>query len=233
MDYDPNNGQQNYGQQNYGQQNYGQQNYGQQNYGQQNYGNYGQQNYGNYGQQNYGNYGQQNYGQRSYDQQNYGQQSYDQQNYGNYGQQNYGTYYNGTANVAPAVQLRTNRGLLKMILLSMITLGIYGLVVWCHLSEEINTVASRYDGKRTMHFLIATLLLGAITLGIVPLVWIHKYCARLGNELARRGIAYSFGAGTFWGWGVLGSLILIGPLVFQHKLLKASNLMNGNYNMYG
>ena len=182
-----------------------------------------------YNQQSYGGYDQQNYGQ-----QNYGQQSYGQQNYGGYNQQNYGGgYYNGQAAVAPAVQLRTNRGLLKMILLSMITFGIYGLVVWCHLSEEINTVASRYDGKHTMHFLIATLLLGGITLGIVPLVWIHKYCARLGNEVARRGIAYSFGAGTFWGWGVLGSLILIGPFVFCHKLLKASNLMNGSYNMYG
>ena len=189
----------------------------------------------NYGQQNYG---QQNYGQRSYDPQNYSQQSYDQQNYaqqnyGNYAQQNYATYYNGTANVAPAVQLRTNRGLLKMILLSMITFGIYGLVVWCHLSEEINTVASRYDGKRTMHYLVAFLLLGFITLGIVPLVWTHKYCARLGNELARRGIAYSFGAGTFWGWGVLGGLILIGPFVFLHKFFTAINKLAADYNVRG
>ena len=153
----------------------------------------------------------------------------DNQNYAysqpqNYQQQNY----------APTIQLRTNRGLLKMILLSLITFGIYGLVVWCHLSEEINTVASRYDGKKTMHFLIVFLLLGGITLGIAPLVWIHRYCSRLGNEVTRRGIDYRFGAGTFWGWGVLGSLLLgIGPLVFCHKLLKAANLMNESYNTYG
>ena len=133
----------------------------------------------------------------------------------------------------PANQLRTNRGLLKMILLSLITFGIYGLVVWCHLSEEINTVASRYDGKKTMHFLIAFLLLSAITLGIVPIVWMHKYCNRVGAELNRRGIDYKFGAGTFWGWGVLGSMIVVGPFIFCHKLLKATNYMNADFNARG
>ena len=151
----------------------------------------------------------------------------------NYQQPGYAPNPYPQQNYAPNIQLRTNRGLGKMILLSLITFGIYGLVVWCHLSEEINTVASRYDGKKTMHFLIAMLLLSGITLGIVPLVWISKYCNRLGAEVARRGIDYKVGAGTFWGWGVLGSLIIVGPFIFCHKVLKASNLMNASYNTYG
>ena len=133
----------------------------------------------------------------------------------------------------PAKQLRTNRGLLKTILLSIITLGIYALVQQCHLSEEINTVASKYDGKHTMHYLLVMFLLTPFTLGIGTIVWIHRFCNRIGDELKRRGISYSFGAGTFWGWGVLGCLILIGPLVFAHKQLKAMNLMNGDYNLRG
>ncbi len=42
-----------------------------------------------------------------------------------------------------------------------------------------------------------------------------------------------FGAGTFWLWGVLGSLIVIGPLVFLHKLFKAVNMLNESFNQIG
>ena len=135
--------------------------------------------------------------------------------------------------MAPARQLRTNRSLLKTILLSLITLGIYALVVHSNISEEINEVASKHDGKHTMHFLLANLLLGPITLWIFPIVWTHQLCNRMGNELSRRGIDYTFSAGTFWGWGVLGALIFIGPFVYGHKFYKAMNLINENYNSFG
>lgn len=48
----------------------------------------------------------------------------------------------------PARQLKTNRSLLKYILLSIITFGIYGIVVMSNISSDINTIASRYDGKK-------------------------------------------------------------------------------------
>ena len=134
---------------------------------------------------------------------------------------------------APVAQLKTNRGLIKFILLSAITFGIYGLVVMSALSTDINTIASRYDGKKTMHYCLIFFLLTGRTFGIAPIVWYHKLSARMGNELKRRGIAYSFGAGSFWGWNVLGSLIGIGPLVYTHKLLKAMNLLCENYNING
>ena len=46
---------------------------------------------------------------------------------------------NTVPTASPAVQLPTNRSLLKFILLSIITLGIYGLVVMTKISTEINT----------------------------------------------------------------------------------------------
>lgn len=49
----------------------------------------------------------------------------------------------------------------------------------------------------------------------------------------RRGIAYDFDASTFWLWGVLGSLIVVGPFIYTHKLLKAMNLLAANYNIRG
>lgn len=134
---------------------------------------------------------------------------------------------------APIAQRKTNKGLLKTILLSMITLGIYPLVVMSAVSDDVNAIASRYDGKKTMHFLLMALIVSPITFGIGGIVWYHRISARIGNELSRRGVPYSFGAADFWLWNVLGSLIGIGPLVYLHKLFKATNLMCENYNLYG
>lgn len=133
----------------------------------------------------------------------------------------------------PVGQLKTNRGLVKYILLSIITFGIYGLVVMSSISTDINTIASRYDGKKTMHFCLVAFIFSWLTFGIVPLVWYHRLSKRIGNELKRRNIAYSFGAGTYWGWNILGSFIFVGPFIYTHKLFKSMNLLCENYNLYG
>ena len=62
------------------------------------------------------------------------------------------TQQSNAAFTAPVGQLKTNRGLLKYILLSAVTLGIYSIVVMSSVSNDINVIASRYDGKRTMHY---------------------------------------------------------------------------------
>lgn len=136
-------------------------------------------------------------------------------------------------NTAPVLQLKTNRGLVKTILLTIITFGIYPLVLMSCISSDINTIASRYDGKKTMHFCLLFFVFTWLTFGIAPLVWYHRISARIGNELNRRGIGYSFGAGSFWGWCLLGLLIVVGPFVYIHKLCKAMNLLSENYNVNG
>lgn len=138
-----------------------------------------------------------------------------------------------TTNSVPAMQLPTNRGLLKMLLLGFITLGIYPLVVYSKISGEINLIASRHDGKQTMHYCLMVFVFSWLTLGIYPFVWCHKICGRVGKELERRGITYDFDASNFWLWNVLGSLIVIGPFIFIHKFMKAMNLLNEDYNQKG
>lgn len=138
-----------------------------------------------------------------------------------------------TVNHAPVGQLKTNKGLLKTILLSLVTFGIYSLVVMSSVSNDINIVASRYDGKKTMHYCLLTFLVAPITLGIAGIVWSHKISNRIGAELKRRGIAYSFSAADYWLWNVLGSLIVVGPFIYLHKMFKATNLMCADYNING
>lgn len=138
----------------------------------------------------------------------------------------------GNGGCAPAIQFPTNRSLWKMIIFGLLTFGIYDIVVWCKLVTELNVVACRYDGKRTMPYFAMCSVMG-LTFGIAYFVWGHKLSNRIGAEIDRRGYDYKFSATTFWLWNVLGSLILVGPLVYVHKLMKAMNCINEDFNTNG
>lgn len=129
--------------------------------------------------------------------------------------------------------LKTNRGVLKFILLSLITLGIYGIVVMSQVSTDINVIATKYDGKKTTHYCLMFFLLSWLTLGIYPLIWFHMISDRIGTELYRRSIGYHFGAGTYWGWGFFGILIIVGPFIYHYKLFKSMNLLAEDFNRNG
>ncbi len=133
----------------------------------------------------------------------------------------------------PVGQLKTNRGLLKYIIFTIITFGIYPLVFMSSISNDVNVVCSRYDGKKTMHYCLLFFIIGPITFGIAYLVWAHKISNRIGSELKRRGAAYSFGASDYWLWNIIGSIIVVGPFVYLHKLAKAMNTLNADYNING
>jgi hypothetical protein len=126
--------------------------------------------------------------------------------------------------------LRTNRGLAKFYFLSLITFGIYGLVVMCNVSMDINTIASQRDGKHTMNYLLLYFIFSWLTLGIAPLVWFHRISNRIGDQLAARNLPYSFNASDFWLWCMLGSLIIVGPFIYLYKFFKAMNIIADDYN---
>lgn len=126
--------------------------------------------------------------------------------------------------------LNTNRGLAKYFFLSLITFGIYGLVVLCNVSIDINTIASRRDGKHTMNYLLLYFIFSWLTLGIAPLVWFHRISNRIGGQLAARNLPYSFNASDFWLWYILGSLIIVGPFIYLYKFFKAMNIIADDYN---
>lgn len=135
--------------------------------------------------------------------------------------------------VAPARTLDTNRSLVKFLLLGFITLGIYAIWVIARSGEDLNTIASPYDGKRTMNYWLVFLLLSPITLGIMGLVWLTTTSSRIGETQERRGFEKTISGSTFWLWGVLGSVIIVGPFIFWYKWLNAMNEICESYNMYG
>lgn len=125
--------------------------------------------------------------------------------------------------------LRTERSFAAYFFLNLLTIGIYGLVQVCHISNEINLIASKHDQKHTMHF-FWIFLFGPFTFYIATLVWYHRISNRIGNELRRRGVDMDFDAETFWLWYILGSMITIGPYVYVYKRIRAMNKLNQLYN---
>ena len=73
-----------------------------------------------------------------------------------------------------------------VLLLSLVTCGIYGIVYFYQYSKDVNTVCEG-DGKTTQNYIIA-LLLGMITCGIYMWVWYYGVGARLEQAGKRYGV---------------------------------------------
>lgn len=112
-------------------------------------------------------------------------------------------------------------------------MGIYAIVVLSKVSLEINMIATKRDGKSTMHYCLVFFLFSWLTLGIVPLVWFTRICRRIGDEQYARTQERCLSGGTFWGWRIFGTFILVGPFIFWYKFFKAMNAVNAHYNING
>lgn len=147
-----------------------------------------------------------------------------------YNQQNQQNQYNNMPPQRP--QLECNRSWIKVLLLSIVTCGIYGIITYYRIAEDLNTICTPHDNKKTQNYIVACLL-GGITCGIYTIVWMHGMCDRIGENLRARGIAMEFSSSTFWLWNVLGSFIVVGPFIFMYKFFDAMNALAADYNARG
>lgn len=77
----------------------------------------------------------------------------------------------------PVAPLRTQRGLLKYVLLGLVTFSIYDIWQMSEVGDSLNLLAFKRDGKHTMHYCLMFFLVGWVTLGIGWLVWFTAYPA--------------------------------------------------------
>ncbi len=196
----------------------------------------------------------------------------------------YGFYNNETMNnplayvqfCSPEIKHNTNRKEIKFFFLSIITLGIYAIITFNNISKEINIIASEHDNKSTTNYLSIFLLslpfclfyklpifwFFRICIQIIHIVWWHRICKRIGDELDYREIDYQFGSIFFWIWSfilpslftyllesilrtqvryqfntflpfILIPLLGISIFVFLHKFFRSINLLNEDYNKRG
>jgi uncharacterized membrane protein YjgN (DUF898 family) len=120
------------------------------------------------------------------------------------------------------------RGLASYILLSIITLGIYGFWRIHVLARDMNLMCEG-DGKKTRGFL-AFFFFGLITLGIYDLVWLYMVGDRLYDNAQRYNLTFKESGSTVLLWSLLGALILVGPFIAMHIIFKNTNALADEYN---
>ena len=126
-------------------------------------------------------------------------------------------------------KLPTNRSMWKLMLLNIVTLGIYSNLFFVPFSFDLDKVDPHPDRPKTTNY-IFVYILSLFTFSIVLLLWHHHIAERVDEALVRRHIDYEFDTNTLWGWYFFGSFILIGQFVYFHKLCRAMNLLCEHYN---
>ncbi len=126
-------------------------------------------------------------------------------------------------------RLNENRSFVLFYLFTFLTCGIYELFFFTPFSFDLDKVAPKRDGTKTINFLFV-FILSYITCSLALVVWVYHIAGRVEEALIQRGINYKFGTNDFWTWYILGSFIGIGPFVFMYKLFRAMNLLCADYN---
>ncbi len=129
----------------------------------------------------------------------------------------------------PPEKLNENRDFLKFLLLNIVTIGLYRIFYYIPFSFDLDKVATRHDGKKTMNYLFA-LIFALFTFSIVMVIWYYGVYTRIKEEIERRKIDFELKPSDFWGWYFFGSWIIVGPYIFERKLMHAMNLLCAEYN---
>ncbi len=126
----------------------------------------------------------------------------------------------------------THRSGIAFVFLGIITLGVYPVVV---LSQVRKEVSSLLDGKgvgKQMPFVWAYLL-GFITLGLAPLIWVCKMANKIQMAALEKKITSPRLSGAFMLWSYFGVLVLIGPFVAYHRFFALLNAVEKRANEDG
>ena len=126
-------------------------------------------------------------------------------------------------------KLKTNRNMWKLMILTILTLGLYSIFFFIPFSFDLDKAAPKPDRSKTWNYLFAYVL-ALFTGNIVMIIWLYHITERVEEALAQRNIEYEFGTSHFWIWYVLGSFFFVGPFVYFHKLCRAMNLICADYN---
>lgn len=133
----------------------------------------------------------------------------------------------------PPPKMATNRNVWKLYLLSILTLGFYGVFFFGTFSGDLNKIAPRRGGEKTMNYLVAYLL-SLFTYSIVLMFWHYQVADHIEEALALRKIECSFSKEKFWIFCVIIGLIpfvsLIGTAVYYYYLCDAMNRLSADYN---
>ena len=125
--------------------------------------------------------------------------------------------------------MKENRSLLKLLVLTPLTAGIYGLWFWSKYAADMNVICNG-DGKKT-HGILFRLMMTVLTLGIYDLVWTYGVGNRIAENCRKQGIPDDTTGGKLVLWNTLGLLLAgIGPFISMYKMIHGINVLSMNYN---
>ena len=125
----------------------------------------------------------------------------------------------------------TKRSGFAFVLFSPFTLFILSWVMLAHARKEVNSMTEgRPEYKKSMPY-IASVLLGIITLWIVPFVWISNLAGKIRRLSIEHGVEGKLVSGTWMVmWLLFGSLIIIGPFVAFIRFFRTLNRLEQKLN---
>ncbi len=130
----------------------------------------------------------------------------------------------------PKKRLDESRNFAKMLIFSFLTLGIfYRIFFFAKLFADLSELSDRNADKKMLPYPFVYFLSLFFT-RIVAFVWWLEITQRIEDELDRRHILCEFDMSTFWSWNFWGSFILVGPYIYEYKLINAMNLLCKSYN---
>ena len=149
------------------------------------------------------------------------------------GQQQYAGQQQYTQQPAPApmgyAPIKTDRGVIGWLLLSIVTCGIYSYYFLYCLARDIN-VMCQDDGDSTPG-LAAFILLSFVTCGFYGLYWYYKIGNRLQANAPRYGLMFQENGTTVLMWQIVGALLCgLGPIFAMNIIIKNTNAMATAYN---
>lgn len=125
--------------------------------------------------------------------------------------------------------IKTDRGVIGWLLLSIVTCGIYSYYFLYCLARDINTMCQE-DGDSTPG-IAALILLSFVTCGFYALYWYYKIGNRLQANAPRYGLVFQENGTTILMWQIVGALLCaLGPIFAMNIIIKNTNAMATVYN---
>ena len=125
--------------------------------------------------------------------------------------------------------IKDDRSFLKLLLLSIITLGIYEFWHLHHWTKDINTLC-KDDGKNNEGVLLY-ILFTLVTCGLFPIFWWFKAADRLSRAAVRESVAVDISGGKVLLLCIAG-MFTWGIFIWyaQYLVMRATNDLATDYN---
>lgn len=125
--------------------------------------------------------------------------------------------------------LDSNRSFVVVLLLNIVTCGLYSYYLVYKFAEETN-LACAGDGKTTSG-LLKYILLSIVTLGIYSIVWMYSWIERCNIYLQNNGVQPKLTGMNYVLSVIFGAVTLgIWPLINFYKIVETQNAVNATYN---